>query len=81
MTNDTRDNGPLSGGIGIGMMWDAEGNVLPPLTEAHERLDRKVQKAKRRWEKSGLESDYDRFAELEERLDRAIDKAREDYNE
>lgn len=59
------------------MMWDAEGNVVPPLTKEHERLHEEVQTARRRWKQSGLESDYARFAELEERLDRAIDKARE----
>lgn len=80
MSDANRDEGTLRGGIGIGMQWNADGSVKAPLTKDHERLDRRVQKAKRRWEKTGLDSDYDKFEELEERLDRAIEEAYLQYD-
>ena len=81
MTDDNRTEGTQAGGFGIGMIWDADGNVKPPLTKDHERLHKKVERARHRWDKTCLKADYDRMAALEERLARAIDKAREEYEQ
>ena len=79
MVKKTRSNSSLGAPFGIGLIWDANGELKPPLTKDHERLGRKMDRAKKHWLKTQLQSDYDRYAEIESELNTAINQAYKDY--
>lgn len=80
MTDSTRNDGPQSGMFGIGLVWDADGKIKPPLTEEHEQLYSKMVAAKNRWYETKSDDDYERFEALEQELDQAINRAFETFD-
>lgn len=80
MTDSNGKDGPQSGMFGIGLEWDVDGKIKPPLTEDHEKLDLKVVAAKNRWYETKSDEDYERFEALEQELDQAINKAFETFD-
>ena len=80
MTDSNGKDGTQSGMFGIGLEWDADGKIKPPLTEEHEKLDLKVVAAKNRWYETKSDEDYERFEALEQELDQAINKAFETFD-
>ena len=80
MTDSNGKDGPQSGMFGIGLVWDADGKIKPPLTEEHEKLDLKVVAARKRWYETKSDADYKRLEALEQELNQAINKAFETFD-